>query len=143
MSPAVTVQSIFLCKSLLNPHSSLGSCPDQFLLFAPGFYAAINLGSCGAISASFLSRDHGYWSAFLVPTCIFVMVPIVLLLGKNTYVKTPPRGSVLLETVRVIGFALGARWSVNPIKTIHAIRAADFWDPAKPCGCIRGTMILF
>ena len=138
MSPAVTIQSIFLCK-YLNPRSSLESCPDQFLLISPGFYAAINFGSCGAISASFLARDHGYWVAFLVPTCIFVMVPIVLVLGKNTYVKTPPRGSILLETMRVIGFALGARWSINPIKTIQAIRAVDFWDPAKPCGCTRGV----
>nr|AAZ32402.1 peptide transporter PTR2B [Hebeloma cylindrosporum] len=115
MSPAVTVQSIFLW-----------------------FYAAINLGSCGAISASFLARDHGYWAAYLVPTCIFVAVPGVLLLGKNLYVKTPPRGSILLETMRVIGFALGARWSINPMKTIRAIRAPDFWDPAKPSNYEEG-----
>jgi len=74
MSPAVTYQSIYLW-----------------------FYAAINFGSCGAISASFLARDHGYWAAFLVPTAIFVLVPIVMVLGKNVYIKTPPRGSILLE----------------------------------------------
>jgi POT family proton-dependent oligopeptide transporter len=61
------------------------------------FYAAINFGSCGAISASFLARDNGYWVAFLVPTCIFVMVPLVLIAGKKNYVVTPPRGSILLE----------------------------------------------
>ncbi|KAG6859739.1 hypothetical protein C0995_004651, partial [Termitomyces sp. Mi166 len=73
-SPAVTIQSMYLW-----------------------FYAAVNFGSCGAISASFLARDNGYWAAFLVPTCIFAIVPVVLLIGKKNYVMTPPRGSVLLE----------------------------------------------
>lgn len=61
------------------------------------FYAAINFGSTGAISAAFLARDNGYWSAYLVPTCIFVLVPFVLLAGKKNYIMTPPRGSILLE----------------------------------------------
>ncbi|KAF8869773.1 peptide/h+ symporter protein [Infundibulicybe gibba] len=108
-SPAVTIQSIYLW-----------------------FYAAVNFGSCGAISASFLARDHGYWAAFLVPTCIFVITPLVLLAGKNQYVVTPPRGSILLETLRVITLALGPVWSINPVATIRGIRGPDFWKPAKP-----------
>ncbi|GLB34350.1 putative POT family protein [Lyophyllum shimeji] len=108
-SPAVTIQSMYLW-----------------------FYAAINFGSCGAISASFLARDNGYWVAFLVPTCLFMLVPFVLLIGKKHYVQTPPRGSVLIETFRVIGFALGPRWSINPLTTIRNIKRDDFWDPAKP-----------
>jgi POT family proton-dependent oligopeptide transporter len=108
-SPAITIQHMYLW-----------------------FYAAINFGSCGAISASFLARDNGYWAAFLVPTCIFVLVPFVLLAGKKYYVLTPPRGSVLIESVRVIGAALGPRWSWNPFVTIRAIKQPDFWDIAKP-----------
>ena len=61
------------------------------------FYAAINFGAAAAISASFLARDQGYWVAFLVPTIIFAIIPIVLVFGKKLYVNTPPRGSVLLE----------------------------------------------
>lgn len=75
-SPSVTIQSIYLW-----------------------FYAAINFGSCGAISASFLARDNGYWAAFLVPTGVFTLVPLVLMFGKKHYVVTPPRGSVLLEVI--------------------------------------------
>ncbi|KAF8651146.1 hypothetical protein AX16_004848 [Volvariella volvacea WC 439] len=108
-SPAITIQSIYLY-----------------------FYAAINLGACGAISASFLARDQGYWQAYLVPTAIFVLVPGVLLLGRRNYVVTPPRGSILLETLRVIGMALSPVWSINPIQTIRGIRSPAFWDPAKP-----------
>ncbi|KAG6830127.1 hypothetical protein H0H87_009097 [Tephrocybe sp. NHM501043] len=108
-SPTVTVQSVYLW-----------------------FYAAINFGSAGAISASFLARDNGYWAAFLVPTCIFALVPIVLLIGRKHYVVTPPRGSILLETIRVIGYALGPKWALNPFTTYRNTRSEDFWDTAKP-----------
>ncbi|KAG6864441.1 hypothetical protein C0991_009499 [Blastosporella zonata] len=116
-SPAVTIQSVYLW-----------------------FYAAINFGSAGAISASFLARDNGYWAAFLVPTCIFALVPIVLLIGKNHYITTPPRGSILLETFRVIGYAMGPRWSLNPFKTYCNAKADGFWDPAKPSYYAEGQV---
>ncbi|KAF9445220.1 peptide transporter PTR2B [Macrolepiota fuliginosa MF-IS2] len=116
-SPAVTIQSIYLW-----------------------FYAAINFGSCGAISASFLARDHGYWSAFIVPTGIFILVPFVLIFGRKHYVVTPPRGSILVETLRVISFALEPRWSLNLIRTIRNCRAPDFWDPAKPSSYEKGKV---
>ncbi|KAH8834155.1 peptide/h+ symporter protein [Flagelloscypha sp. PMI_526] len=108
-SPALTYQSVYLW-----------------------FYLFINAGACGAISASFLARDNGYWSAYLVPTCIFVLVPGVLFFGKKFYVITPPRGSILLETLRVVKLALGKRWSFNPIALIKNIKGDDFWDVAKP-----------
>jgi POT family proton-dependent oligopeptide transporter len=84
LSPALTYQRIYLY-----------------------FYAAINLGSVGAISASFIARDHGYWATFLVPTCIFLLVPVVLWFGRKTYVVTPPRGSVILEVCVSISRLLG------------------------------------
>ncbi|KDR84459.1 hypothetical protein GALMADRAFT_206075 [Galerina marginata CBS 339.88] len=117
VSPSVTIQSIYLW-----------------------FYAAINVGACGAISASFLARDHGYWIAFLIPTILFMLVPFILLLGKNKYVKTAPRGSILLETLRVIRMALGPRWSLNPVQTYRGIKAPDFWDPAKPSSYEAGKI---
>lgn len=51
VSPALTIQSIYMW-----------------------FCAAVTLGACGAISAAFISRDHGYWQSYLVPTCIFTLV---------------------------------------------------------------------
>jgi POT family proton-dependent oligopeptide transporter len=108
-SPALTIQSIYLW-----------------------FYAAINFGSTGAISASFLARDNGYWVAFLVPTCIMFLVPMVLAAAKKHYVVTPPRGSIFLETMRVIGMSLGPAWSINPVRTYRNVKSVSFWDPAKP-----------
>ncbi|EAU80290.1 peptide transporter PTR2B [Coprinopsis cinerea okayama7 len=110
---------------LISPHVTIQS---TYLWF----YAAINLGASGAISASFLARDHGFWVAWLVPTIIFLLVPGVLLLGKKKYVVTPPRGSILLETIRVIRLAMTPAWSLNPVQTIRNIRAPGFWENAKP-----------
>ncbi|KAH0588239.1 putative peptide transporter ptr2 [Termitomyces sp. J132] len=116
-SPAVTIQSMYLW-----------------------FYAAVNFGSCGAISASFLARDNGYWAAFLVPTCIFAIVPFVLLFGRKNYIVTPPRGSILVETVRCINCALAPRWSWNPVTTYRRCKSADFWDIAKPSHYAEGSV---
>ena len=106
--PAVTIQTIYLW-----------------------FYAAINVGACGAISAAFIARDQGYWQSYLVPTCIFAIVPLVLLAGKDKYIKTPPRGSILLETLRVCTLALRPAFSWNPIRFVRNTRTHDFWEPAK------------
>ncbi|KAJ7201874.1 peptide/h+ symporter protein [Mycena pura] len=109
VSPTLTFESIFLY-----------------------FYMAVNLGSTAAISASFLARDSGFWVAYLVPTCVFAVVPAVLYVCRKYYVVTPPRGSILLETFRVIGVCLRARWSWNPIAAWRGATRAGFWDPAKP-----------
>ncbi|KAK6996639.1 Peptide/h+ symporter protein [Favolaschia claudopus] len=117
VSPNITVQSIYLY-----------------------FYMAINFGSTGAISASFLARDNGYWVAYLVPTCIFAVIPIILYLCRNSYVKTPPRGSIILETFRVVGVCLSARWTWNPLALIREVRSEGFWEPAKPSSYKGGEL---
>jgi len=102
------------------------------------FYAAINWGSVGAISASFLARDHGYWQAFLVPTCILFLVPIVLLVAKNKYIVAPPRGSILLETLRVVALCTGTKFSWNPIQFYKNVQVTGFWEAAKPSSYPKG-----
>ena len=112
-SPSVTIQSIYMW-----------------------FYAAINVGAACAISASFLARDQGYWAAYLLPTCVFLLVPGVLIIGKKNYVITPPRDSILLEVGRVIKMAARGKWTLNLVKLYKTLRDDDFWDPAKPCTCL-------
>lgn len=97
------------------------------------FYAAINVGAACAISAPFLARDQGYWVAYLLPTCVFLLVPGVLMVGKKHYVVTPPRGSILLEVGRVIKMAARGQWTFNLVKLSKTFRADEFWDPARPC----------
>ncbi|KAJ3554308.1 hypothetical protein NM688_g3181 [Phlebia brevispora] len=115
--PEVTIQSIYLW-----------------------FYAAINVGACGSISAAFIARDQGYWQSYLVPTCIFAIVPVVLAIGKNKYIKTPPRGSILLETLRVCKLALRPAFSWNPVRFVSNVRQPGFWGPARPSYYTEGKL---
>jgi hypothetical protein len=52
--------------------------------------------------------------------------------GNKTYVKTPPRGSVVVESWRVFVLAAKGKWSLNPITLIRRFTRKDFWDSAKP-----------
>ena len=94
ISPVLAYQRIYMCKF-----------PEQTPLLSSGgvtncntdYYAAINVGACGAISSSFIARDYGFWATYLVPAGIFCPVPLVLLYGRKRYNITPPRGSIILE----------------------------------------------
>lgn len=69
------------------------------------FYWGINIGSLSAIATTELEKNVGFWPAFLLPTCMFVPCIIVVILGRNRYVQTPPRGSVFLEAGKLFWFA--------------------------------------
>jgi POT family proton-dependent oligopeptide transporter len=60
-----------------------------------------------------------------------------MILGKKTYVTTPPRGSVLLDCIRVVRMATKGKWSLNPVKTYRRLKAPDFWDNAMYCKSYR------
>lgn len=74
----------------------------------------------------------GYWLAFMLPTVLFLLCPLVLWAGRNQYVKSPPRGSVLAQSLRIWRLALKGRWSWNPFKLWKNLCAEDFWEQAKP-----------
>ncbi|KAJ1737740.1 peptide transporter ptr2 [Coemansia sp. Benny D160-2] len=64
------------------------------------FYWAINVGSLSAIATSELEHNVDFWPAYLLPTLMFVVCIAVFWAGRNTYVLTPPTGSILLKAMR-------------------------------------------
>ena len=69
------------------------------------------------------------------------------ILQRNRYVKTPARGSVILESTKVLGLAYSGYWStfvratifrysrivgLNPVRTWKNFRAGANWDAARP-----------
>ena len=117
------------------------------------FYASINFGFAAAISTSFIARDHGHWLTFLVTTIVLAAAAIVLPVGKGHYIKTPPRGSIILEVrypfifwlflpsclppfllqcVRVFTITASTGVSTNPITTCKNVKKPGFYGPAKP-----------
>lgn len=74
----------------------------------------------------------GFYLSFTLPTAVFLLCPIVLFAGHKRYVKSPPQGSVLGKALRIWGAGMKGKWSLNPVKTIKALNAPDFWDHARP-----------
>jgi POT family proton-dependent oligopeptide transporter len=98
------------------------------------FYLFINVGALfGQISMSYAALYVGYYLAFLLPTLMFLLCPIILLLNKKNYRLTPPQGSVLGPAVSFLIFAVRPHWSWNPLRTISNLRGTNtFWEDVKP-----------
>ncbi|KAF9114159.1 peptide transporter ptr2 [Mortierella sp. AM989] len=112
VDPAVTVQSIF-----------------------NWFYWSINLGSLSAIITTNAEKYYAFWLAYLIPLIVFNGAVFALWYGRDKVVKTPPRGSVLLEAFRIFGIALkngrnldAAKPSVIQTRDPNADMTRITWD---------------
>ena len=64
------------------------------------FYWCINVGGLSSIATTELELHVGFWSAYLLPLCMFIVGLVVLIAGKNFYVVRPPKGSVVVNAFR-------------------------------------------
>ncbi|KAG9018264.1 hypothetical protein FRB90_011718 [Tulasnella sp. 427] len=98
------------------------------------FYLMINVGSLlGQIGMTYSEKYVGFWLAYTLPTIMFMLCPIVLWLGKSRYTTSPPKGSVVADTLRVFRLAAKGHWSLNFAKFSRSID----WDRARPANIIR------
>ncbi|EFQ33627.1 POT family protein [Colletotrichum graminicola] len=87
------------------------------------FYFAINCGAVsGQISMVFVEKYHSFWLAFLLPTILFIICPVVLFMNKKNYHLTPPTGSVLEKFFQMSGFAAKRSGGITKLN----------WENAKP-----------
>lgn len=66
------------------------------------FYLCINVGSLSGIVTTYMEHHSGFWTAYLLAACFFVLGVVVLILGRKHYVVKPPRGSVVMDAIKVI-----------------------------------------
>ncbi|KAK7421622.1 hypothetical protein QQX98_002089 [Neonectria punicea] len=86
------------------------------------FYFCINIGSmAGQIGMVYVEKYHSFYLAFLIPTILFLIAPIVLAFNKKNYKLSPPTGSVLSKFLRMFVFV---QRRCKPFKLN--------WDLAKP-----------
>ncbi|THU84559.1 peptide transporter PTR2A [Dendrothele bispora CBS 962.96] len=97
------------------------------------FYLVINVGALiGRITMTYAEKYVGFYLSFTLPTAIFLICPLVMLIGRKHYNHTPPNGSVVTTAFRLWIYASRGRWSWNPWWTYKNMRADDFWESAKP-----------
>lgn len=66
------------------------------------FYACINVGSLSLLATPYMERDVGFWSAYLLAICVFVVGIVVLIAGRKFYVVRPPQGTVITDAFKAI-----------------------------------------
>ncbi|KAI7234859.1 PTR2-domain-containing protein [Hortaea werneckii] len=97
------------------------------------FYLMINLGSLsGGIGMVYAERRIGFWLAYALPTFVFFLAPFVLIFCKRFYKLSPPTGSVLSRSMKLISLASKGCWSISPVTTYKNFKRPDFWDAVKP-----------
>ncbi|CZT41771.1 probable peptide transporter PTR2-A [Rhynchosporium secalis] len=79
IDPAVTIQRIYLI-----------------------FYCCINIGALSLLATPYMERDIGFWSAFLLCLCMFVVGLTALVLGRKQYIVRPPQGSIITDAFKAI-----------------------------------------
>ncbi|KAF9872543.1 hypothetical protein CkaCkLH20_10040 [Colletotrichum karsti] len=85
------------------------------------FYFAINVGATsGQISMVFVEKYHSFWLAFLLPTILFLICPVVLWSNYKRYHLTPPTGSVLEKFLKMFNFARKRSGGITKIQFDHA-----------------------
>lgn len=73
------------------------------------FYWVINFGSLASTISTNVEKYASYWLAFLIPMTVFTGSILVLIIGRRRYIRIPPRGSMLLRTIRVMFTAIRMR----------------------------------
>lgn len=97
------------------------------------FYLFINVGALiGQLTMSYTEKFVGFWLAWLLPTMMLCLCPLVMLWGRNRYKRTPPQGSVLFKALRVWFYAQRGRWSFNPFATWKNLHDGTMWESVKP-----------
>lgn len=66
------------------------------------FYGCINIGSLSLLATPYMERDVGFWSAFLLCLCMFVVGTVVVIGGRKLYVVRPPQGSIITDAFKAL-----------------------------------------
>ncbi|PLN74898.1 PTR2-domain-containing protein [Aspergillus taichungensis] len=66
------------------------------------FYGCINIGSLSLLATPYMERDVGFWSAFLLCLCMFLVGTIVVIGGRKLYVVRPPQGSIITDAFKAL-----------------------------------------
>jgi dipeptide/tripeptide permease len=94
------------------------------------FYMCINIGSLSALATTTMELHIGFWSAYLLAFCTFVVGLFVLVAGKKKYVVRPPKGSVIVHCFKALWIAARSKNGLNAAKPSFRGTRQFPWDDA-------------
>ena len=80
------------------------------------WYWCVNVGSLSGIATTFMERNIGFWAAYLLPACFLWLAVIILIFGRQRFVRKPPTGSVLRLSFKIFSYAIGGGFNMNTAK---------------------------
>ncbi|KAL1647372.1 peptide transporter ptr2 [Diplodia intermedia] len=104
-------------KVIVDPESTV----QRMMLI---FYALINVGAFFAIATTYAEKRIGFWLAFLLPTIVFMLLPLLLAFLYKRLIKTRPNGSELTHVSKI--------WAIAVKQNGGKFWRKGFWDAAKP-----------
>jgi POT family proton-dependent oligopeptide transporter len=92
------------------------------------FYMCINIGSLSAIATTEMELHIGFWAAYLLPFCMFIIGFFVLVAGKKNYIIRPPKGSVIVHAFKALWIAVRSKNGLNAAKPTFRGTRQFPWD---------------
>jgi dipeptide/tripeptide permease len=80
------------------------------------FYLCINVGSLSSIATTEMELYIGFWSAYLLALCMFIVGFVVLIAGRKKYVVRPPQGSVIAHSIQALVMAARSKRGLDGAK---------------------------
>ena len=64
------------------------------------------MGCISPIATTEMEQSMGFWSAYLLCLCVFILAIAILIAGKDYYVVHPPKGSAIINAFRAMWIGL-------------------------------------
>jgi dipeptide/tripeptide permease len=80
------------------------------------FYMCINIGALSGMATTSLELHVGFWAAYGLSFLTFILGVVVLVLGRRQYINAPPKGSVVVDSFRVIWIAVRSKQGLAAAK---------------------------
>ena len=80
----------------------------------------------------FAEKYVGFWLSFTLPTIMFLLSPLVLIVCRKRYTRRPPTGSVLSKALRLILFGMKQSRANKPARGDRKAQNSGFWERVKP-----------
>ncbi|CAM1507650.1 Fc.00g072910.m01.CDS01 [Cosmosporella sp. VM-42] len=86
----------------------------------------------GTLTMPYVEKYAGFWLAWLIPTIIYLICPLVLFWGRRRYTCLQPQSPVLSKGVRLLVLTQIGRWFLNPVETRRRFQRGSVWEFVKP-----------
>ena len=84
------------------------------------------MGCLSPVATTEMEQSLGFWTAYLLCLCCFVLAVAILIAGEKHYVVHPPKGSVIINAFRAMWIGLKNGGNMGKPKAATAPASLDY-----------------